>query len=304
MLQREDLAFESHGTECRGYLYRPENASGDVPCIVMGHGFAATRDSGLAPFAEAFAAAGYAAFVFDYRHFGASGGHPRQLLVPEKELQDWQSAINFVRELDGIHAGEIALWGTSFGGGLVTVAAARDGNVQAIIAQCPMMDGAASVMSVIGYAGLGMGLKLTAHGTLDILRAGLGMSPHYIASAGRPGEVAAMSASDCYDGYSALLPKGAPNKVAARVAATLMLFRPISVAAKVRCPALVLICDTDTVAPPASAEKAAAKMPHAEVKHYAVGHFDIYQGEAREESLRDQLAFLQRHLKGSAKRQG
>ncbi|MDF1779697.1 MAG: alpha/beta fold hydrolase [Alcanivoracaceae bacterium] len=292
MSEREDLAFDSHGVECRGYLYRPDNAASDVPCVVMGHGFAATRDAGLAPFAEAFVAAGYAAFIFDYRHFGASGGEPRQLLVPSREVEDWLAATNFVRGLPGINAKKIVLWGTSFGGGLVTVAAARDGNVQGIIAQCPMMDGAASVRSALGYAGIMHGLKLTAHGVLDMLRASVGMSPHYIASAGRVGEVAAMSAHDCYDGYTVLLPEGAPNLVAARIAATLGLFRPITFASKVTCPALILICETDTVAPVSSAEKAAAKMTDARVKRYPFGHFDIYQGEARASSLKDQLAFL------------
>lgn len=294
-MQRQDLSFDSHGVTCRGYFY-PGAGSGARPCIIMGHGFAATRDCGLAPFAEAFAAAGYSVFVFDYRHFGASGGEPRQLLIPEREVEDWLSALAFVRRLDGVRAEAICLWGTSFGGGLVTVAAARDGKVQAVIAQCPMMDGLASVQAVIGYAGLGQVLRLSAHGVVDILRSLVGASPHYIASAGRPGEVAAMSAEDCHDGYTALLPPEAPNKVAARIATRLAMFRPVRLAAKVQCPALLLLCEHDTVAPSAAAEKAAARMPQAEVQRYPVGHFDVYQGEARAQSLRDQLDFLARHL--------
>ena len=34
-------------------------------------------------------------------------------------------------------------------------------------------------------------------------------------------------------------------------------------------------------------------MAKATVKRYPVGHFDIYQGEARDISLADQLEFLQ-----------
>lgn len=292
MFTRTDLAFTSHGITCKGYLYMPSEAKGPVACVIMGHGFGATRECGIAPFAEAFANAGYAAFMFDYRHFGASGGEPRQVLVPSREVEDWLSAIAFVRKLDGIKADAIALWGTSFGGGLVTVAAARDANVQAIIAQCPMMDGLASVFEVIRYAGIAQVMKLSAHGAVDITRALLGMSPHYIASAGRPGEVVAMSAADCYDGYLALIPEGVPNQVAARIAATLMTFRPVTEAHKVSCPALIQICEKDTVAPVAAAEKAAKKMKRAEVRHYEMGHFDIYQGKDREKSVADQLAFL------------
>ena len=294
MFTRTDLTFTSHGTPCKGYLYMPSEAKAPVPCVIMGHGFAATRECGIAPFAEAFANAGYAAFMFDYRHFGASGGEPRQLLVPSREVEDWLAAIAFVPKLDRIKPDAIALWGTSFGGGLVTVAAARDGNVQAIIAQCPMMDGLASVFEVIRYAGIGQVMKLSAHGALDITRSLLGMSPHYIASAGRPGEVAAMSAADCYDGYLALIPEGVPNQVAARIAATLMTFRPVTEAHKVTCPALIQICEKDTVAPVAAAEKAAKKMKRAEVRRYEMGHFDIYQGEDLEKSVADQLDFIRK----------
>lgn len=296
MFKREDLEFDSHGTRCQGYLYRPLNASAPVPCVIMAHGFGATRECGLTPYAEAFARAGYAVFLFDYRHFGASGGEARQVLLPWREVADWLAAIAFVRGIDGVRADAIALWGTSFAGGLATIAAARDGHVQALIAQCPLMDGVGAVTAALRYAGAGHVLKLTAHATLDIARAIVGMSPHYISSAGRPGEMAAMTSSDSHDGYMALAPDGVRTDVAARVIPTLLAHRPIRRAHEVRCPALIQICEKDTVAPVAAAEEAAASMPRAEVRRYALGHFDIYQGAAREKSIGDQLAFLRRHM--------
>ncbi|MDF1821994.1 MAG: alpha/beta fold hydrolase [Alcanivoracaceae bacterium] len=295
-MNRQDLQFQSSGVTCRGWFYRPDGVTGKRPCVVMAHGFGATRSSGIEPFAEAFCQAGYCVFLFDYRHFGDSEGEPRQLLNPGREVEDWLAALAFVRQHDAVDAANVCLWGTSFSGGLVTVAAARDGNVQCIIAQCPMMDGLASVLAVIGYGGLGQGLKLTAHGLRDIGRSLLGMSPHYMASAGRPGDVAAMTAADCWDGYTALLPQDVPNRVAARIAVSLPLFRPVARAAGVRCPALVLVCDKDTVAPARAAVKAAGRMARAEVKHYPVGHFDVYQGEALQQSLTDQLTFLAAHM--------
>ena len=50
---REDLLFGG----CEAWLYRPEGADGDVPCVVMAHGFSLTRHDALPVFAEAFAAA-------------------------------------------------------------------------------------------------------------------------------------------------------------------------------------------------------------------------------------------------------
>ena len=61
----------------------------------------------------------------------------------------------------------------------MTVAAAKDGNVQCIIAQCPMMDGAAAVLEVVRYGGITQGLRISHHAVLDLLRRRLGMSPNY-----------------------------------------------------------------------------------------------------------------------------
>jgi fermentation-respiration switch protein FrsA (DUF1100 family) len=54
---------------------------------------------GLAPYAEQFAHAGMAALVFDYRHFRASGGEPRQLIDINSQLEDYRAAIRFARSL-------------------------------------------------------------------------------------------------------------------------------------------------------------------------------------------------------------
>jgi len=178
----------------------------------------------------------------------------------------------------------------------VTVAAAKDGNVQCIIAQCPMMDGAASVLEVVRYGGITQGLRISHHAVLDLLRRRLGMSPNYIGAAGRPGSAALMTAEDCWDGYMPILAENAPNKVAAAVAMLLPFFRPTTFAQDVKCPALVLVCDKDTVAPAGVALKAAKQMPNAPVRRYPVGHFDVYRGEPLRVSLGDQLAFLRREL--------
>lgn len=296
MAQVEEHWFESQGVRCQGRLHRLDETPARRPCVIMGHGFAATQECGLQPFVDALVAADFAVFTFDYRHFGASEGEPRQLLIIRREIEDWLAAIACARQLPGVDPERIALWGTSLGGGLVTSAAARDGHVQALVAQCPMMDGMASAMAVLGYAGPLYMARLAAHGMLDQMRGVLGLAPHYIASAGKPGEIAAMSSQDAWDGYLSLIPEGVPNRVAARIVARLMFFRPVSDAARVTCPALIQICEHDSVAPAAAAEKAAARMPAAEVRRYDSGHFDIYHGADRERSLADQLAFLRKHL--------
>ena len=76
------------------------------------------REQRLDAFAERFAAAGLAALVFDYRHFGASEGEPRQLLDVKRQLTDWRSAVAYARGLAGVDGDRVAVWGTSFSGRL------------------------------------------------------------------------------------------------------------------------------------------------------------------------------------------
>ena len=135
---------------------------------------------------------------------------------------------------------------------------------------------------------------LVEEGLIVNATTGVVQGPNLVLDAGPYGYCAPLYTYDRTNRFACLLmPAGVPNEVAARIGLVLPMFRPVTQAAKVTCPALVLICETDTVAPASAAEKAAAAMANATVKRYPVGHFDIYQGEARDISLADQLEFLQ-----------
>jgi len=114
---RLDVAFPSDGDDCRAWLFMPEAER--PPVVILGHGLGGTREYGLEPYAQRFADAGIAALLFTYRHFGDSGGQPRQLLDIERQLGDWGAALAYARSRDGIDHDRIALWGTSFAGGHV-----------------------------------------------------------------------------------------------------------------------------------------------------------------------------------------
>jgi uncharacterized protein len=56
----------------------------------MAHGFSAVKGMYLDDFAEAFAAGGLGAVVFDNRNFGASDGEPRQEIDPWAQVIAWR----------------------------------------------------------------------------------------------------------------------------------------------------------------------------------------------------------------------
>jgi uncharacterized protein len=293
-LAREDVRFESGDDRCAAWLYRPQETVTDVACVVMAHGFGALKEARLDAYAERFAAAGYAALVFDYRHFGDSEGEPRQLLEIGRQHADWRAAVAHARSVEGIDADRIVVWGSSFSGGHVIVVAAADHRVAAAIAQIPHTDGLAALRS----AGPANTARLTAAGLRDQAGALIGRDPYLIPIVGPPGSLAAMNSPDAEPGYSALYPPGFPwrNEFSARAALRLAGYSPLRKARAVSCPLLVQVAADDVVTPPDPARKAAQRAARGELREYPGGHFDVYLGDAFERIVADQLAFLRRHV--------
>ncbi len=296
---RIDTTFPSGGEECAAYVYRPEGADGDVPCVVMGHGFSATRDDRMPEYAERFVAAGMAAVVFDYRFFGASSGEPRQLLDIRKQHEDWEAAIAFARGLDGVDATRIALWGSSFSGGHAQALAIKHGAtgpsaITCVVAQAPYVDGLAALKE-IPPANLA---RATAEGLADELSSRLGRGPRMMPVVGDPGTFALLTAAEAKPGFESIAPPYSrwKNEVCARIALRIALYRPGAKAEKIPCPILYCVCDDDHTTPPGPAISAAERAPYGELKRYPMGHFEIYVGEGFEQSSADQTAFLVRHL--------
>jgi fermentation-respiration switch protein FrsA (DUF1100 family) len=285
-MARIDVTFRSGEADCAGWMYRPDGARA---CVVMAHGLSAVRDQRLPAYAERFAAAGLAVLLFDYRHFGASGGEPRQLLDIGRQLADWRAAVSYART----QYDTVALFGSSFSGGHVLEVGTEPG-IAAIVSQCPMTDGFLSTLKVPPVTAL----KLTAAALQDQLGALAGRAPKRIPAAAKPGELGLMTSEDSLPGMTRLSDPGSlwSNEVAARIGLRIPLYRPGRHAARIVAPLLVCICDEDALVSTRAAAKVAERAPRGEARHYPIGHFDIYVGEWFERAVADQTAFLTSHL--------
>lgn len=288
---RVDMRFASGPGWCAGWWYEPADASTRGPVVIMAHGLGGVKEMRLDAYAERFAAEGYRVLVFDYRHFGGSDGEPRELLDIQRQLDDWAAAIHHVRSLPQVDRRSIVLWGTAFGGGHVIEAASRDGDVAAIISQCPFTDGFASLRT-LGVRSL---LKVTVLGVRDALRGYRGRPPVRVAVAGSRGDAALMTPPDAKPGYEALIPQGHdhPDKVTARVALRIPFYYPGRAAAALECPALFCVAMKDSVAPSRSTIWHVRKARQGRIKRYRTGHFDLYLEPWFDEVVADQIEFLQ-----------
>ncbi|HKJ23439.1 MAG TPA: alpha/beta fold hydrolase [Myxococcota bacterium] len=303
MLPRLDLGFDVGGTRCAAWLYRPEPGDAPPPVVVMAHGFSGTREVRLPAYAECFAAHGLAAFVFDYRHFGASGGEPRQLLSVRRQLADWRAAVAAARALPEVDGARVGLWGTSFGGGHALVTAAGDPRVRAVVAQVPHVDGRASLS---GLADLRFAARAVGAGLRDLVHAVLGCAPFTVPVVGPPGRFACLATPDSDAGFRALVPDDTlwRNEVAARVLLTLASYRPIARAAEIACPVLVVGARRDRLIPFAAIERLVAAAPRATLEAVDAEHFEVYAGAHFERLAPLEARFLAEHLSNGAAREG
>ncbi len=289
---RTDLDVPSHGTRLSAWHYRATTDAWTTgagrPCVVMAHGFGATKDAGLTPFAERFAAAGADVVLFDYRGFGTSDGSPRQSVDHRRHRADYRSVVDHVRGLDGIDPDRVVLWGSSYSGGHVVAVAADDPRIAGVISQGAAMDGLAAVLEIRRYAGLRQLLRLTGHALLGLVR-----RDHSLPIVGEPGSLAGITSHDGLAGYSLIMGPTFENRMLARGILPIMLNRPVTAAARLRMPLFLVVAAEDTIAPPSAVERVARRAGgRVEVARFDCGHFDIYEGEVFEQSVAAQVAFL------------
>jgi hypothetical protein len=292
-----DLDIPSHGERLGAWHFPPQTddlASGSGrPCVVMGHGFGATRDCGLTPFAERFSNAGADVVIFDYRGFGTSSGEARQSVDHLKHRQDYAAAVAHARTLPGVDPDRIVLWGSSYSGGHVLAVAARDPRIAGVISQAAGTDGIAAVRHLVKYAGPRQMLRLNVHALRDVGRMITRREPHLIPIVGEPGSVAVVTSHDGLEGYQGIAGPTFRNEMRARGVLPILFNRPVTQARKLHMPVLLVIASEDSIAPPSAVEAVARNVRgRVEVERLPYKHFDIYHGEAFEKSVAAQVAFL------------
>lgn len=291
-VKREDVYFDSFGTKCAAWFYTSSDEK--HPVIVMAHGLGSTRDMRLDEYAYRFAEAGFACFLFDYRNNGDSEGNERYRINVKEQLEDWNNAIEFVKNLDKTDCNNIFLFGTSFSGGhIITLSSKRD-DITAAIAQCPYTDTAASVFAVPVITQLKLFFTLCA----DFVTRLFGHKI-MVKLADKPNRTALMVDKEYEKYFEAMAGKSKTFKNITPVATILEFFKycPGKYAEKVKCPIYYAVCENDTVAPAKKTLEYVKKSRYGTIKKYPYGHFDIYLGENFQSAILDYIDYYKRNLK-------
>lgn len=164
-VERRTVSIWSDGTRMAGDLYLPKDIKtrDKLPAIVLCAGTGGTKGGTQARLAPLFAEKGYIVLAFDYRGWGQSESQLKALepqpapdpnndmTIKVKALRwqmnytdqtaDIRAAISFIAGEPHVDPNRIGLWGSSYGGGLVTWVAGNDPRVKCVAAQVPGMAG-------------------------------------------------------------------------------------------------------------------------------------------------------------------
>ena len=162
-VERRSVTIFSDGVRVAGDLYLPKGLKPDekLPAIVLCAGTGGTKGGTGGRLGPIFATNGYIALAFDYRGWGESDSklitldkQPRPDAKGEVEVKaravrwqmdfadqsmDIRAAVSFVAGEPSVDRERIGIWGSSYGGGLVTWTAGNDPRVKCVAAQVPGM---------------------------------------------------------------------------------------------------------------------------------------------------------------------
>ncbi|KAG9556897.1 alpha/beta-hydrolase, partial [Aureobasidium melanogenum] len=143
---RSDIEFNTiDNVTLRGWMFKPANAEGKYPCLIITHGLTCLKEMCLDTLAERLTSVlPIACLVYDHRGYGASDqkdSEPRNEIVPAHQNSDLQDAITYAQSREDIDTAKIGLWGYSYSGGHSLWVAANDRRVKAVIAVAPFITG-------------------------------------------------------------------------------------------------------------------------------------------------------------------
>jgi dipeptidyl aminopeptidase/acylaminoacyl peptidase len=127
----QQVTFYSDGLKIAGALFEPDDVpEGSCPAIVMCQGMIGVKEYFWFPhIARSFVELGCVALIWDYRGVGSSEGEPGRL-YPLEQAEDIRNALTYLETNPKVDASRLALFGMSFGGGMVPHVAGVDERVR------------------------------------------------------------------------------------------------------------------------------------------------------------------------------
>ncbi len=148
------VTFENEGAFLSGTLYLPEGHDGSaLPAVVVTGAWTSVEEQMPRVYAEQMVERGFAAFTFDFRGWGKSGGLPQNVRFvesPTAKTSDIRAAFEFVATLPEVDPGQINGLGICASSGYMVDAVSGNPLVQKIGLVAPWLQNEEIVEAVYG----------------------------------------------------------------------------------------------------------------------------------------------------------
>ena len=143
--------FTSENETMAGNLFLPANykAGEKRPAVLVIGPWLNVKEQVATNYAKRLADKGFAAFVFDFRHWGESGGELREYECPNDKIADIHNALRYLSGRPEVDKDRIGVLAVCFGVGYVA-AASDDPNIKSVVTVAAWVHDVPSVTKLFG----------------------------------------------------------------------------------------------------------------------------------------------------------
>lgn len=131
-MRKERLQFDVGGDRVIGDLYLPSEGTGPHPAVIVGGPMTSVKEQVTGAYARALSERGFAALALDHRHYGESGGQPRQYEHHAHKIADLQAGVEALATHPSIDADRIGAVGVCLGAGYAMWLSADSPRIKAV----------------------------------------------------------------------------------------------------------------------------------------------------------------------------
>ena len=134
-VNHKKVTFKNHfGITLVADMYEPKNYEGKLPALAVSGPYGAVKEQSSGLYAQEMAERGFLTIAFDPSFTGESGDNPRYMTSYDINVEDFQSAVDYLISLDNVDSEKIGIIGICGWGGMALQTACIDTRVKATVA--------------------------------------------------------------------------------------------------------------------------------------------------------------------------
>ena len=134
-VNHKKVTFKNHfGITLVADMYEPKNYEGKLPALAVSGPYGAVTEQSSGLYAQEMAERGFLTIAFDPSFTGELGGNPRYMTSYDINVEDFQSAVDYLISLDNVDSERIGIIGICGWGGMALQTACIDTRIKATVA--------------------------------------------------------------------------------------------------------------------------------------------------------------------------